>query len=132
MPYGGAGERFSADSPTTSADCPQEKLEPVLLEAARSSGIGEVHFGHELANLSQDDDCVISTIRNRSTGDEWTVRADWVIAADGAQSTVRSLLGIDMIGPGALFHRMAIYFRANLREVVGSRAAWMYFVAAPG
>ena len=103
-----------------------------MLSAARSYGVGDVLFGHELTELSQGEYGVIATIVNRSSREKSTVRADWVIAADGAQSTVRSLLGIGMVGSGALFHRMAIYFRANLRDVVGGRRAWMYIVEAPG
>ena len=43
-PYGGAGERQQADSPTSSVGCAQDKLEPVLLEAARSYGLGKLAF----------------------------------------------------------------------------------------
>jgi putative polyketide hydroxylase len=130
-PYGGEGERLQADSPTTSAGCAQDRLEPILLEAARADGLGEVHFGRELRALSQDDDGVVATIVDRGGGEETTVRAAYVIAADGAQSHVRSMLGIGMVGPGALGHRMGIYFRADLREIGDDRPALLYFVSPP-
>jgi 2-polyprenyl-6-methoxyphenol hydroxylase-like FAD-dependent oxidoreductase len=129
MPYGGAGERLAVDSPTTSAACAQDQLEAVLLEAARSYGIGELRFGQELMLLEQGGDGVTTTVVDRTRGEEMSIRAEWVIAADGAQSTIRSLLGIDMVGPGVLFHRMGIYFRANLREIGTSRPALLYLVA---
>jgi putative polyketide hydroxylase len=131
VPYGGAGERLLSDSPTTSASCAQDRLEPVLLEAARSYGLGELHFSHELTALSRDDDELLATVVDRRSGEEASVRAAWVIAADGAQSPVRSMLGIGMMGPGALGHRMGIYFRADLREVGTSRPAFLYILAPP-
>lgn len=131
-PYGGTGERSANDSPTGSLSCPQEKLEPVLLEAARSYGLGEVRFCHELIDLEQADAGVTATVLDRGSGEQIAITADWMIAADGAHSTVRSKLGISMVGPGALFHRMDIHFRADLRDVYLSRPSAMYFVSPPG
>lgn len=131
LPYGGAAERLQADSPTISAGCAQDALEPILAEAAASSELAELNFGHELIKLRQDDDGVEATVMDRARGRETIVHADWVIAADGAQSPVRAGLGIAMVGPGPLAHRMGIYFRADLAEVGSSRPALMYFVGAP-
>lgn len=131
MPYGGAGERWATDSPTTSVGCVQNELEAVLLEAARAPRLGDLRFGHELTGLAQDRESVTATVMNRANEQVTTVRAKWVIAADGAASPLRSMLGIRMVGPGALFHRMAIYFRADLRDVGTSRPALMYLVAPP-
>ncbi len=131
VPYGGAGERQQADSPTSSVGCVQDKLEPVLLEAARSSGLGELAFGQELVALDQDEDGVAATVVDRVSGKEKAVRAAWVIAADGANSPIRSMLGIGMSGPGALAHRMGIYFRADLREVGRTRPALLYLLFPP-
>jgi putative polyketide hydroxylase len=131
VPYGGEGERRQADSPTTSAGCAQDKLEPILLEAARSYGLGELRFGQELSSLRQDEDGVAAALVERESGEEVTVRAAYVIAADGAQSPVRSMLGIGMVGPGAVAHRMGIYFRADLREIGDNRPALLYLVSPP-
>jgi hypothetical protein len=54
-----------------------------------------------------------------------------MVAADGAHSTIRSLLGIEMVGPGVLFRRVGIYFRADLRAIWTSRPAFMYLVSPP-
>jgi putative polyketide hydroxylase len=126
--YGGAGENLAADSPAVDAACAQDKLEPVLLEAARSNGLGEVRFARELTALTQDRTGIEAVIADRVTGQEMMVRAGYVIAADGAQSPVRSMLGIGMAGPGVLAHRMGIYFRADLARAVAGRPALMYWV----
>jgi 2-polyprenyl-6-methoxyphenol hydroxylase-like FAD-dependent oxidoreductase len=130
-PYGGAGELQQEDSPTTSAGCAQDKLEPVLLQAARSSGVGELCFGQEVVDLKQDREGVVATVVDRASGQERLVCTAWVIAADGAQSPIRSMLGTGMIGPGAIAHRMGIYFRANLRKVGRDRPALIYIVSPP-
>jgi len=131
MPYGGAGERWQNDSPTTSVGCSQDKLELALLDAARSHRLGELCFALELTGLRQDCDGVTATVLDRARGLETTVNADFVIAADGARSTIRNMLGIDLVGPGVLFHRMGIYFRADLREIGTNRPALMYLVTPP-
>jgi 2-polyprenyl-6-methoxyphenol hydroxylase-like FAD-dependent oxidoreductase len=131
-PYGGDGERWATDSPTRSMRVPQEYLEPVLLQAARSYGVGEVRFCYELTALDQDSRGVAATVVDHSSGEPVQIRADWVIGADGAYSIVRSMLHIGMMGPGALFHRMDIHFRADLRHVFYNRPAMMYLVEPPG
>lgn len=130
-PYGGEGELGEADSLTTSVGCAQDRLEPILLEAARSHRLGEFRFQTELVAIHQDAGGVEATVVDRASGEETTVRADCVIAADGAQSSVRSMLGVGMAGPGALFHRMGIYFRADLREVGMTRPALLYLLTPP-
>ena len=130
VPYGGDREDQD-DSPCTSAGCAQDKFEPILLEAARSYGLGEFRFGHQLTAFREDDDEVTATVVDRESGEEVTVRAAYVIAADGARSSVRSMLGIGMDVPGGFAHRMGIYFRADLREVGATRPALMYFVTPP-
>lgn len=72
-----------------------------------------------------------ATVVDRVSGKEQAVRATWVIAADGAQSPIRSMLGISMSGPGALAHRMGIYFRADLHEVGRNRPALLYLLFPP-
>jgi 2-polyprenyl-6-methoxyphenol hydroxylase-like FAD-dependent oxidoreductase len=41
------------------------------------------------------------------------------------------MLGIGMVGPGALAHRIGIYFRADLRQIGANHPALMYFVPPP-
>jgi putative polyketide hydroxylase len=130
-PYGGAGEAQQTDSPTAGAGCAQDKLEPVVLEAARSHGLADLRFGQEVVELVQHDDVVAATVVDSTSGRGTAVCAEWVIAADGAQSPIRSMLGIRMIGPGALGHRMGIYFRADLRDVGRDRPALLYMLSPP-
>ncbi|GAA5017070.1 FAD-dependent monooxygenase [Kitasatospora paranensis] len=115
---GGALKRFS---PSGWCLCSQNDLEPVLLQHAKSL-TGELRFSTELLSFEQDADGVTALLRNRETGEEQTVRAQYLVAADGPRSPVRERLGIGQTGPGDLFHNVSITFRAErLAEVVGER-----------
>ncbi|WP_394841779.1 bifunctional 3-(3-hydroxy-phenyl)propionate/3-hydroxycinnamic acid hydroxylase [Pendulispora brunnea] len=56
-----------------------------------------VHRGRELTGFSQDDEGVTVT-HEGAGGDAHTIRARYLIGADGGRSTVRTLLGICMTG----------------------------------
>jgi putative polyketide hydroxylase len=115
---GGALKRFS---PSGWCLCSQNDLEPVLLQHAKAL-TGELRFSTELLSFEQDADGVTALLRNRETGEEQTVRAQYLVAADGPRSPVRERLGIGQTGPGDLFHNVSITFRAErLAEVVGDR-----------
>jgi 3-(3-hydroxy-phenyl)propionate hydroxylase len=71
----------------------QPELEALLRdEIARLPGV-ELRSGATLVDLEQEDDGVSCRIRTQA-GEEEVLAARWVIACDGAQSTVRRLLGI--------------------------------------
>src|SRR5881394_2234746 len=73
-----------AVSPVTPWACPQDALEPVLLEHARSSAQAQLVFGTELSTLEQDDTGVSVRLLERTNGSSTLVRARYVVAADGA------------------------------------------------
>ena len=84
-----------AVSPVLPVWCPQDRLEPVLLEHLRTLG-GEVRFGVELVDLVDDGAGITATLRDRATGAQSSVRARFVVGADGTRSGVRQALGIRM------------------------------------
>ncbi|MER5986016.1 FAD-dependent monooxygenase [Streptomyces sp. NPDC001787] len=125
---GGALARFS---PSGWCLCSQNDLEPVLLEHAREQG-GDVRFSHELMSFSQDGSGVTAVVKNRESGEHRTVRADYVIAADGPRSPIREQLRIGQSGPGDLFHNVSITFRSRqLAAVVGDRRFIVCYLTNP-
>ncbi|MEU5300101.1 FAD-dependent oxidoreductase [Streptomyces noursei] len=115
---GGGLARFS---PAAWCLCSQNDLEPVLRRCARELG-GDLRFSTELMTSEQDADGVTAVVEDRNTGEHTTLRADYLIAADGPRSPVRERLGIGQRGPGDLFHNVSITFRAReLADVVGDR-----------
>ncbi|MFE1773286.1 FAD-dependent monooxygenase [Streptomyces sp. NPDC059008] len=113
------------ESPVTGVVTSQDRLEPLLLGAADAP----VRFGSELIDLAEEADGVVALLVDRRSGDQTRVRARYVLAADGANSTVRQLLGIDTTGPGALGDVTTVVFDADLRRWCARRPAGVYFTA---
>lgn len=113
-------------SPDVSPDpiawyCPQSRLEPVLLAAARERG-GDVRYGTALASFEQDDGGVTATLEERASGKRSVVRADYLVAADGAHSRIREALGVRTQGVGVLpEYFIFVYFRGPWRELIAGR-----------
>ncbi|WP_411099874.1 FAD-dependent oxidoreductase [Streptomyces sp. x-45] len=115
---GGGLARFS---PSSWCLCSQNDLEPELLTHATNLG-GDLRFGTELLSFEADTDGVTAIVKSRETGEHTTIRADYLVAADGPRSPVREQLGIGQSGPGDLFHNISITFRSRrLADVVGDR-----------
>ncbi|AVZ76016.1 monooxygenase [Streptomyces lunaelactis] len=125
---GGALARFS---PTGWCLCSQNDLEPVLLSCARDQG-GDLRFSTELLSFDQDATGVTAVVKNRDTGEHSTVRADYLVAADGPRSPVREQLHIGQSGNGDLFHNVSITFRSRqLADVLGERRFIVCYLTNP-
>ncbi|AHI00622.1 hypothetical protein KALB_7264 [Kutzneria albida DSM 43870] len=98
-------------SPAQGVSRPQDQLDPIVYDRALRLGC-EPRFGAELIGLTGTE----ATVRDVASGATSTIAADYVIAADGANSKVRALLGVDSTGPGVLNHghMLNVLFRSNL------------------
>ncbi|HYZ68080.1 MAG TPA: FAD-dependent monooxygenase, partial [Mycobacterium sp.] len=81
--------------------CPQSSLEPILLTYTREHG-NQARYGTQLTTFEQDDSGVTAVLRDLNTGELESVRADFLVAADGVHSSVRQTLGVSTSGYGAL------------------------------
>lgn len=125
---GGGIARFS---PTGWCLCSQNDLEPVLLKQAREQG-GDLRFSTEMQSFDQDPAGVDAALKNRETGEHISVRADYLIAADGPRSPIRDQLRIARTGPGDLFHNVSITFRSRqLADVLGDRRFIVCYLTNP-
>lgn len=116
--------------PEMPARCTQDLSEPILYEAAVQSGAA-ILFHTELVSFTQDEDGVTAYIRNRDTGEERSVRVDYLIAADGAKSPVREALQAKTLGRGAIANLLNIYFEADLVDFIKGREFSMVRVIEP-
>ncbi|BCL80716.1 FAD-binding monooxygenase [Ktedonobacteria bacterium brp13] len=117
-------------SPTIGTLCAQNQLEPLLVAEAHKLGCS-LRFDTELISFEQDEHGVSASVKENSTGAQYSIRANYLLAADGASSRIRHLLGISMRGTEALSYHANIYFRADLRELVHERWFSMCFVQNP-
>lgn len=104
-------------SPTVRVFLSQNVLEPTLKESAEQHG-ARILFATECVSFEQDAKGVTAHLRHRDTGETHTVRAQYLIAADGAHSRIRDALGVRMRGHGTFSNSVTIYFRANLRGLL--------------
>ncbi len=125
----GAAEML-ATTPAPVANIPQNRLEPVLLEAARKAG-AEVAFDIEWQALAQDEGGVVSRLATPSGGETQEVRSAYVLACDGASSPVRRALGIEMEGPAQIQSFVTIWVEASFRELVRDRPGVLYWHLDP-
>src|SRR3954447_23254600 len=122
-------------SPTTPACVAQDDVEPLLLEHLRADPRARVEFGMELTSVSVGPDGARAELRDVRAGAARTVHARYMVAADGAHSTLRRALGIPLIGPEGLMKGFTTLFYAPLWDIVGDRRHPIYSVppaAAPG
>lgn len=113
-------------SPTVRVFLSQDALEPQLRKRAEELG-ADLRFGTEMVSFEQDTRGVSALIRERDSGKTQIVRAQYMVAADGARSRVRARLGIRMIGHGTFSRSITIYFRAHLAPLIeGHKWAVVY------
>ncbi|MEV0027262.1 FAD-dependent monooxygenase [Streptomyces atroolivaceus] len=93
---------------------PQARLADVLERRARALGV-DIRRGQEVTQLRQSAGSV--TLRLRTTDGESTLRGSYVVAADGANSTVRTLAGIGFPGGGWTVSGIVGDVVADLSEV---------------
>jgi 2-polyprenyl-6-methoxyphenol hydroxylase-like FAD-dependent oxidoreductase len=117
-------------SPTERLFVTQDALEPMLNRRAEELG-AEVRFGAELTSWEQDGEGIRAVIRERDTDQSFTVRAEYLIAADGGRSEIRERLGIPLVGHGLLSRSVTIYFRADVGPLLRGRNLSVILVRNP-
>ena len=110
----------------------QPRFEEVVEGSIHSLPSVELQRGLEWLECLQIGNSVVSTLRDRTSGETVKVRSRYVIACDGANSAVRDGVGIAMDGPEGLANHMMIHFEANLRPVVKDIPGILYFLFGPG
>ena len=121
---------YAYGTPETNVDLPQNYLENILLSAAAHKG-SEVLFHTEFVGFEQDEDGVTSTLRNRLTGDEYTVRSKYLVGADGARSAIAAQLGLPFKGDMNKAGATNIVFTADLTKYVEHRPSSLYWMFNP-
>ncbi|MFC3576022.1 FAD-dependent monooxygenase [Streptomyces yaanensis] len=109
----------------------QDRFEPVLRARAEELG-ADIRFATEMTDFTQDDEGVTVVLRDLREGAgaaERTVRARYLIAADGFRARARDRLGIGHHGQGVFGRQMNIVFHADLDPYVAGRTFFLCFVS---
>ncbi len=88
----------------------QDLLEPIIYERALDLGV-DIRLRHTLNGLEQDGDGCTATIESTDTR---TIRAAWVLGADGTRSRVREAMGCEMSGEVRDTFYRDVLFHADL------------------
>lgn len=124
LPYERQGDEMYEITPTPLRNLSQHRLEPLLRPPA-----GDVRYGHSFTRLDQASDGVVVDVEG-PVG-PYRITTDYVLAADGAASPVRRLLGIELAGPRTIQSFVMVHLSADLGALVGDDRGVLYFVADP-
>jgi 2-polyprenyl-6-methoxyphenol hydroxylase-like FAD-dependent oxidoreductase len=106
----------------------QYTLEPLLRRAAENTPGVAVSFGHELLGFEQDGDGVSATIRALD-GTRSVLRSRYLVGCDGASSTVRRGLGVELRGESLLEMRQALFSSDELFDRIPIGKGRHYHIA---
>lgn len=106
--------------------CPQFQFDPILAKAALATGMVDVRYGHCFDRLEQDEAGVTAWVTALDSGEEITLRGQFLVACDGAGSRVRRQYGISFPGP-MLSYSVSAMVRADLsKSKFGDRNRFMF------
>ncbi|MGW0313471.1 FAD-dependent monooxygenase [Streptomyces flavidovirens] len=125
-PPGGA---VSGISPCPPVLVEQSTAEPLVRARAEELG-ADVRFHTEVGEIVQDADGADVMLTDRGSGRRYSVRARYVIAADGHRSPVRRALGIRTRGK-RLAHVVNIAFEADLGAALRGRPIGLGYLTRP-
>jgi 2-polyprenyl-6-methoxyphenol hydroxylase-like FAD-dependent oxidoreductase len=120
-------------SPERTVPCPQTWFDPILQRCAKRFPGVELRYKTELEDFTQDHDGVIAIVRDVDTGQCDVLHAQYLIGCDGADSTVRDLLGIELRGRPHIDWSLNIYLR--IPEFLAQHKtpqAFRYIFVGPG
>ena len=120
-------------SPCEVCDLPQYHFEPLVLAQCMLRG-SDVRFRTEYLAHEQDADGVTAILRDGLTGEEYRVRARYLVGADGARSKVAQDIDLSFEGQMALGNSgsLNIEFTADLSELVAHRPSDMFWLLQTG
>ncbi|WP_142060422.1 FAD-dependent monooxygenase [Pseudarthrobacter sp. B4EP4b] len=127
-----AHEKTPPQSPQHRERCPQNFFDPVLARFANRSGHADIRYRTELLSFEDHGDYVSATLRSAEDGTEYQVEADYLVGCDGGDSKVRTDLGIQMSGEGALTYTSNAIFRCDdLESLHSMKPAYRYIFIGP-
>lgn len=131
--YPGYGERGALSyTPDGNRRCPQTIFDPILQARVREFASVSLRYRTRLDGFSQDAAGVRADLTDMESGDIRHIEADYIVGCDGAESDVRNLLDIEMVGNPALTHNINVFFSAaELPGWVERGRCWANWLIGP-
>ncbi len=119
-------------TPEGSRRISQMIFDPMLAEATAKIPTVTRQYRTRMESFEQFPDRVEARLRNRDTGEETIVVADYLVGCDGAESSVRDIAGIDINGSMRISSSISTFIHApGLRQANPMRDAWVYWCYGP-
>lgn len=93
-------------------------IEPLIREFAEQQPGVEIRFSCRLESFSESENGISAIIVDQDTGGKQEVRAKYLAACDGGNSTVRAQLGIESEGYLGAAHMYLVHFRSRDYELL--------------
>jgi 2-polyprenyl-6-methoxyphenol hydroxylase-like FAD-dependent oxidoreductase len=120
------------ESPAKRERCPQNMFDPILQKFAEDQASTEILYEHELIAFTQNDNEVISTIKNLKSGEVFSIHSKYLVGCDGGRSRIREALGIEMTGKGVLTNTTNVIFECgNFNDLHDKRPGYRYMFVGP-
>jgi 2-polyprenyl-6-methoxyphenol hydroxylase-like FAD-dependent oxidoreductase len=111
---------------------PQYTVERILHERIARLPSVRMLSGTVLKDFTQGPTGVSATVRNIATNTSQSIRAEYLVGADGARSRVRAVIGAKMEGDHAFLHNYNLILRIpELAKTSPERRAIMYWIVNP-
>lgn len=112
-------KKWAELSPAYPRKVPASDYEAALRKQASTWPTVSLHFSHEVESVEQSPDFVTVGVHDRTAGNALVFRTRYLVAADGAHSIVRRLVGTgEDVGP-TFDNQVLTEFRAPLDELLG-------------
>lgn len=131
------------ESPQHRERCPQNMFDPILQRFAAAQPSVDLRYRSKFLSLEQDERGVTAHVQDPA-GNNYQIRAKFLVGCDGGRSAARRQLNIAMQGRGLLTHTVNVIFRCpdfNQRHdkcpgyrymFVGPEGIWATIVAING
>ena len=124
LPYERQGDEMLAVTPTPLRNLSQHRLEPLLLTPEL-----DVRYRHGWIGATETDGGVVVDVEGPDG--TYQITASYLLGADGAASSVRRSLDIDLVGPRTIQSFVMVHLAADMGPLVGDDIGVLYFVVDP-
>jgi 2,4-dichlorophenol 6-monooxygenase len=127
---GGDNDNWRAASPWPQLNLPQIRLEPILKAGAERLSPGRIRFNHELLELEQNDDGVSACVRDNGSGEEYAVRCEYLLGADGGRRCAGQI-GVEYEGLGVVTETATLHVSADFSRWARDPHVLIRWIASP-
>ncbi|MGH6923773.1 MAG: FAD-dependent monooxygenase [Propylenella sp.] len=111
--YGSQSEQpRPAESPEQRTWCPQLFLDPLVARALAQHASATMLYHHRFESYAERPEHIAARVTDTGSGRSLEIRAQYLVAADGAASGIRAMAGIEQEGNPNLGYSINVYFRA--------------------